>query len=190
MLPSVGLASGLFPDLGNEVTGQVCGHGRLPWTEVKSHESCVHASHSFRAWAFRGPEVLFQCSVWETGSALTTRNPHSYPRFCPRDSRPCRGQPVAGGGAAAPVPQLFSSRALVPLVGRARELALLDRLLADEDEVLESAPVLLIAGEPGIGKTALLQASAQHAPPLESRREPATCDRRGLTALSPVIWRR
>src|SRR5262249_15470911 len=45
-----------------------------------------------------------------------------------------------------------------PLVGRARELALLERHLAGE-----GPPVLLVAGEPGIGKTRLLQEAAARA---------------------------
>jgi tetratricopeptide (TPR) repeat protein len=53
--------------------------------------------------------------------------------------------------------------ALVPLVGRERELTLLNRFLAGERAPLSPAPVLLLAGEPGIGKTRLLQAAAQQA---------------------------
>src|SRR5215213_8096197 len=52
---------------------------------------------------------------------------------------------------------------LVPLVGREQELALLDRFLAGERTPLDSATVLLMSGEPGIGKTRLLQAAAQRA---------------------------
>ncbi len=47
---------------------------------------------------------------------------------------------------------------LGPLVGRQREVALLDRLLTGV-----SAPLLLLAGEPGIGKTRLLQVAEQRA---------------------------
>ena len=46
-----------------------------------------------------------------------------------------------------------------PLVGRRRELALLEKHLAGE-----GPPVLLYAGEPGIGKSRLLQQAAQQAP--------------------------
>jgi tetratricopeptide (TPR) repeat protein/transcriptional regulator with XRE-family HTH domain len=45
-----------------------------------------------------------------------------------------------------------------PLVGRARELALIERHLAGE-----GPPLLLVAGEPGIGKSRLLQATAERA---------------------------
>ena len=45
-----------------------------------------------------------------------------------------------------------------PLVGRARELALLERLLARE-----GPPLLLFAGEPGIGKSRLLAETAHRA---------------------------
>lgn len=53
--------------------------------------------------------------------------------------------------------------ALVPLVGREAELALLHRFLAGEGERTDAARVLFLAGEPGIGKTRLLQAAAQEA---------------------------
>src|SRR5215469_6522508 len=44
-----------------------------------------------------------------------------------------------------------------PFVGRVQELALLDQLLK------EGTPVLLVAGEPGIGKSRLLQAGSERA---------------------------
>ena len=46
----------------------------------------------------------------------------------------------------------------LPFVGRARELSLLERHLAGQ-----GPPVLLLAGEPGIGKSRLLQEAAQRA---------------------------
>jgi tetratricopeptide (TPR) repeat protein/transcriptional regulator with XRE-family HTH domain len=58
---------------------------------------------------------------------------------------------VGHGGAPA-------AGALAPFVGRAAELALLQRHLAGE-----SPPVLFLAGEPGIGKTRLLQEAARSA---------------------------
>ena len=61
------------------------------------------------------------------------------------------GVPAAqpsGGSGAAPA---------LPLVGRAQELALLDQLLT------AGPPVLLVAGEPGIGKSRLLQAGSERA---------------------------
>jgi tetratricopeptide (TPR) repeat protein/transcriptional regulator with XRE-family HTH domain len=61
-------------------------------------------------------------------------------------------QPSSGGGAAS-----ASSAAALPLVGRAQELALLEHLLTD------GPPVLLVAGEPGIGKSRLLQAGSERA---------------------------
>ncbi len=48
-------------------------------------------------------------------------------------------------------------------MGRQRELALLAAFLAGADEAGPDAPLLLLAGEPGIGKTRLLQAAAQQA---------------------------
>src|SRR6266568_1862396 len=61
-------------------------------------------------------------------------------------------QPPGGGGVDS-----ASSAPALPLIGRARELALLDRLLTD------GPPVLLMAGEPGIGKSRLLQAGIERA---------------------------
>src|SRR5437667_4318966 len=49
------------------------------------------------------------------------------------------------------------------LVGRARELALLERHLATGGGVTASPPVLMQAGEPGIGKSRLLGEAAQRA---------------------------
>ena len=54
---------------------------------------------------------------------------------------------------AAPPSNLPSS----PFVGRVQELALLDQVLKD------GPPVLLVAGEPGIGKSRLLQAGSERA---------------------------
>lgn len=51
-------------------------------------------------------------------------------------------------------------RAEPPLVGRAHEIALLERFLAGE-----GPPVLLLAGEPGIGKSRLLREAMQRARP-------------------------
>jgi tetratricopeptide (TPR) repeat protein/transcriptional regulator with XRE-family HTH domain len=55
------------------------------------------------------------------------------------------------------VPSPPHDASALPLVGRAQELALLDRLLTD------GPPVLLVAGEPGIGKSRLLQAGIERA---------------------------
>ncbi len=71
--------------------------------------------------------------------------------------------PLGGHGHAPRPPAPLAADPLVPLVGRERELALLGRLLSGERTPLSAAPVLLLAGEPGIGKTRLLQAAAQGA---------------------------
>jgi transcriptional regulator with XRE-family HTH domain len=57
-------------------------------------------------------------------------------------------------GTTAP----WHQAALTPLVGRSEELAELDRQLQGE-----GTPVLLLAGEPGIGKTRLLREAAERA---------------------------
>ncbi len=64
-----------------------------------------------------------------------------------------RGTQVAGGNLPSPA----SSLSVLPFVGRARELALLEHMLRD------GPPVLLVAGEPGIGKSRLLQAGIERA---------------------------
>jgi transcriptional regulator with XRE-family HTH domain len=69
---------------------------------------------------------------------------------------------VGGGWRAAQPPSapapLTVPAAAPALVGRARELVLLERHLAGE-----GSPLLLLAGEPGIGKTRLLQEAALRA---------------------------
>jgi len=60
----------------------------------------------------------------------------------------------ASGGSVSSPPY---STPVWPLVGRAQELALLDQLLTD------GQPVLLVAGEPGIGKSRILQAGIERA---------------------------
>ncbi|HVB09153.1 MAG TPA: AAA family ATPase, partial [Bacillota bacterium] len=60
-----------------------------------------------------------------------------------------------------PVP--LAAAGLAPLVGRQPELALLHAFLAGADEPGPAVPFLLLAGEPGIGKTRLLHAAARQA---------------------------
>lgn len=52
-------------------------------------------------------------------------------------------------------PALLAS-GLVPLVGRLSELAILDQFLQREGSTAVPVPLVLLAGEPGIGKTRLL----------------------------------
>ncbi len=67
-----------------------------------------------------------------------------------------RGVPAAqtSGGSVSSPPKKAPA---LPFVGRAQELALLDHVLTD------GPPVLLVAGEPGIGKSRLLQAGIERA---------------------------
>jgi hypothetical protein len=84
------------------------------------------------------------------------------------------GGPGAGaGGPAAP-----------PFVGRSRDLAALDRHLAGG-----GPPLLLVAGEPGIGKTRLLQAVLPHATGAGLRVLVGGCQRRGEKAPYAPCWR-
>lgn len=52
---------------------------------------------------------------------------------------------------------------LVPLVGRRAEIAILEQFLGGKCGAAGAVPLLLLAGEPGIGKTRLLQAAVQRA---------------------------
>jgi predicted ATPase/DNA-binding XRE family transcriptional regulator len=63
-----------------------------------------------------------------------------------------------GRSATCPEPAPPPAGTVPPFAGRARELALLDRQLTGQ-----GPPVLLLAGEPGIGKSRLLQAAAARA---------------------------
>jgi len=84
-------------------------------------------------------------------------------------------------------PALFAS-GLVPLVGRLSELAILDQFLQREGGTAIPVPLLLLAGEPGIGKTRLLQAAAQRAVARGWTVLVAGCHRRGgQEPYSPVI---
>jgi tetratricopeptide (TPR) repeat protein/transcriptional regulator with XRE-family HTH domain len=76
-------------------------------------------------------------------------------------------------GAAPPIAALAGTSA-PPFVGRAQELALLERHLAGE-----GPPLLLLAGEPGIGKTRLLQAAIPRAVAQGLRVLEGGCQRRG-----------
>jgi transcriptional regulator with XRE-family HTH domain len=67
-----------------------------------------------------------------------------------------------------------SNGALSPLVGRRDELALLQRLLEGS-----GPPVLLLAGEPGIGKTRLLRETATRARKADWTVLEGSCSRRG-----------
>jgi predicted ATPase/DNA-binding XRE family transcriptional regulator len=70
-----------------------------------------------------------------------------------------------------------------PLVGRTRELAWIERLVAGE-----GSPALLLAGEPGIGKTRLLQESAARAESMGWRVLAGGCTRRsGQEAYAPIV---
>jgi tetratricopeptide (TPR) repeat protein/transcriptional regulator with XRE-family HTH domain len=67
-----------------------------------------------------------------------------------------RGREERGVACPGPGSAVDRARTAPPLVGRGRELALLERHLAGE-----GPPVLLLAGEPGIGKSRLLHEAGQ-----------------------------
>ncbi|GAC1432568.1 MAG: hypothetical protein NVSMB65_06220 [Chloroflexota bacterium] len=73
-----------------------------------------------------------------------------------------------------PVPGAAPRADPVPLVGRTREVALLEQHLATE-----RPPLLLLAGEPGIGKSRLLAHAAHRAEALGWCVLPGGCHRRG-----------
>ena len=58
---------------------------------------------------------------------------------------------------------MLRASTLVPLLGRRPELALVAEFLEGTGEQAGAAPLLLLTGEPGIGKTRLLQAAVQQA---------------------------
>ena len=88
------------------------------------------------------------------------------PLLAPGDALPAAGAAaLVSHPAGPPAP---------PLVGRARELALLERHLAGE-----GPPILLLAGEPGLGKTRLLSEATRHASRRGSTVLEGGCQRRG-----------
>jgi tetratricopeptide (TPR) repeat protein/transcriptional regulator with XRE-family HTH domain len=74
-----------------------------------------------------------------------------------------RGTTPPRTGAAAAPSSRFAMGFPSLLVGRGREMAIVDRFLAGQDDVSAPPPVLLVVGEPGIGKTHLLRALARQA---------------------------
>jgi tetratricopeptide (TPR) repeat protein/transcriptional regulator with XRE-family HTH domain len=71
----------------------------------------------------------------------------------------------------------------LPFIGRVSELTVIEALLADE-----SAPLLLVAGEPGIGKSRLLREAAQRASALGWTILEGGCTRRsGQEPYAPIL---
>jgi transcriptional regulator with XRE-family HTH domain len=66
-----------------------------------------------------------------------------------------RALPAGAAQAHAPSPELAECKGAPRLVGRAREQALLERHVAGD-----GPPLLVVGGEPGVGKTGLLQEAA------------------------------
>jgi tetratricopeptide (TPR) repeat protein/transcriptional regulator with XRE-family HTH domain len=84
--------------------------------------------------------------------------------------------------AAESVPSPQSSLSALPFVGRTHELALLERVLT------AGPPVLLVAGEPGIGKSRLLQAGSERAQAQGWTLLSGGCHRRsGQEPYAPVV---
>jgi tetratricopeptide (TPR) repeat protein/transcriptional regulator with XRE-family HTH domain len=87
-----------------------------------------------------------------------------------------QGTPVPEQSGASPL-------AAPPFVGRARELALFDRHLAGQ-----GPPLLVVTGEPGIGKSRLLQAAAARAVGYGLRVLAGGCGRQGgETPYTPLL---
>ncbi|HEV7216472.1 MAG TPA: AAA family ATPase, partial [Chloroflexota bacterium] len=82
--------------------------------------------------------------------------------------------PSAGTSTSAPTLLARPGTGVLPLVGRGRDMALLERHLRGE-----GPPVLLLAGEPGIGKTRLLDEVARSAALRNRRVLRGGCLRRG-----------
>jgi transcriptional regulator with XRE-family HTH domain len=76
--------------------------------------------------------------------------------------------------APAPTAPIHPEATMPPLVGRQRELALLERHLGGH-----GPPLLFLAGEPGIGKTRLLHAAIPRAVAQGWRVLEGGCQRRG-----------
>jgi transcriptional regulator with XRE-family HTH domain len=92
-----------------------------------------------------------------------------------------RGTPAAraSGGRVTSPPH---SAPAIPFVGRTQELALLEQVLAD------GPSVLLVAGEPGIGKSRLLQAGSERAEALGWTVLTGGCHRRsGQEPYAPLL---
>ena len=93
------------------------------------------------------------------------------------------GRRAVSPHAAAPARAAPARRPLPALVGRAAELASIERHLAGE-----GAPVLLLAGEPGIGKTRLLQEVVVRAEAAGWRTLEGGCHRRsGQEPYAPFV---
>ncbi|HEX6538231.1 MAG TPA: AAA family ATPase [Candidatus Dormibacteraeota bacterium] len=95
-----------------------------------------------------------------------------------------KGLPAPGVAIATP-PALGAVAGAAPLIGRDDELGALDSLFAS---VGDSGPVVaVIEGEPGIGKTALVEAWIRRLPP-DVTVLPARCDQlSGTLPLQPVL---
>jgi tetratricopeptide (TPR) repeat protein/transcriptional regulator with XRE-family HTH domain len=97
-------------------------------------------------------------------------------RLSPRDRVALRSaaRPLGAAGARQGRVRTTAGAPTAPFVGRVPELALIGRHLAGDEE-----PLLLLAGEPGIGKTRLLQATASLAESRGSRVLEGGCARWG-----------
>jgi transcriptional regulator with XRE-family HTH domain/tetratricopeptide (TPR) repeat protein len=122
----------------------------------------------------RGGPQRPQRTTIERLAASLALSPTNHAAFVAAARR--QGVPVSAQSTAPPI-------VTPPFVGRARELALFDRHLAGQ-----GPPLLIVTGEPGIGKSRLLQAAAARAVGYGLRVLAGGCGRQGgETPYTPLL---
>jgi predicted ATPase/DNA-binding SARP family transcriptional activator len=113
----------------------------------------VHAARGNAAEGLRVYEDLRSRLREELGTAPGSAAQEAHMQLLEAGARE-RPPSTPAGGTAAPLPSLLEEASQLPLLGRDRDLARLELLLARAPEVPRQLAV--VAGEPGIGKTRLL----------------------------------